>query len=88
MKMLAKLRQAVIHRHLNLRGLGTDEPRRHFLEQPVEARALAELFRGLFHPDDSNTMAAEISTTAAEKIAFATEISAALNLFLRATQES
>jgi len=37
MKILAKLRQAVIHCNVNLRGLGTDEPHRHVLEQPVEA---------------------------------------------------
>ena len=37
MKILAKLRQAVIHCNVNLRGLGTDESHRHVLEQPVEA---------------------------------------------------
>ncbi len=86
MKMLAKHRQAVIHRQVNLRGLGTDEPRRHFLEQPVEACTVVELFRLLPHDSaprwNRSAKVAEMSTQTDEiKTVTSRDIGQSVNLF-------
>jgi hypothetical protein len=56
--MLSHPRQAIIHRRVDFRALGTDKPRREFLDEEVELQCFCS------HPG-AYANVAEISTTVA-----------------------